>query len=167
MCQSFDSYNLILRVQIVNYRTCVKYKVQLFSYRNIRTTKILFALLKSDRIHVMFVSVIWITSVLTAFSLRTFSRDVKVVQSNISNEYTTVTELISFLFSLWIQETITGPFQNVQYCITLQQLRLADQNLFNKIIHCYLNGKCKKTIIPQVLVLIFSAVQTFFSTREN
>jgi len=50
----------------------------------------------------MFVSVIWITSVLTAFSLRTFSRDVKVVQSYINNEYTTVTEIISFLFSFFV-----------------------------------------------------------------
>jgi len=44
MSQSFDSYNSVLQVLIVNYKTSVKNKVQQFSDRDVRTTKILFTL---------------------------------------------------------------------------------------------------------------------------
>ena len=44
MSQSFDSYNSVLQVLIVNYRTSVKNQMQQFSDRNVQNTKILFTL---------------------------------------------------------------------------------------------------------------------------
>jgi len=44
MSQSFDSYNSVLHVLIVNYRTSVNNKVYQFSDRNVNNTKLLFTL---------------------------------------------------------------------------------------------------------------------------
>jgi len=44
MLHSFDSYNSVFQVPIVNYRTSIKYEVKQFSDRNVRNTKILFTL---------------------------------------------------------------------------------------------------------------------------
>ena len=74
--QYSDWYNSVLHVLIENYRTIVKNKVLQFSDRNVRNIKILFGSKKNKRYRVS-----WIPSVLTVFSIRTFTREIKVVQS--------------------------------------------------------------------------------------
>ena len=108
MSQSFDWNNSVLQVLIENYRTSVKNKVQQFSDSYVRHTKILFPLnriafilcllllyieytmyaymfhknqcLRRDIKLIVKYRVIWITSVVIVYLLRTLTRDVKVVQ---------------------------------------------------------------------------------------
>ena len=63
--------------------------------------------------------VIWIPSVLTGFSLRTFSREVKVVQSCINNEKP---QLISFfVYSRQSRQRLECPFKNKLIYINIRK----------------------------------------------